>query len=347
MLEAETRELRELLDDKNKSIALLANKQSQSTSQEDVESRKRSHTTMAATRPTEENKAPATRPNGRKVSHSPRPSTTKAPQQGMPQADQQHSWAAPDQAPEHPRKQRKAAPTPLMTAFEHPSISSYGPRTPSVQGIDQGASSATAQDQFGQQSMTYPTPRSEIARSPTTLLGFPTPVDSTVLGVQSCQRMQSDRVAFSDMNFIPYSHETNAAPGFPQSKSEPRLRVWEGFIGTAEGEPLTVYDTVYGAPRVDVLLDGPHLKSARSNMMADPGMAMQHASWAYHHFDSDADHSDSVMSFSPDDCLSTGEDLATEWASASSCHEDGTYNSIMLSDFAPPDSTVLDTVLAL
>jgi hypothetical protein len=234
-----------------------------------------------------------------------------------------------------------------MTAFDHPSLGGYGPRTPSAQGVDQGPNSTQAQDQFSQQPMTYPTPRSEVARSPTNVLGFSTPVDSNMLGVQSCQRMQSERVAFPDMNFVPYGNESNAAPNFPQSKSEARLRAWEGFIGAAESEPLTVYDTVYGAPRGDVLLDGPELKSARSDMMPDPSMAMHHASWAYHQFESDADHSDSVMSFSPDDCLSTGEDLAAEWASASSCHEDGTYNSMLLSEFAHPESTGLDTVLAL
>lgn len=327
--------------------AALANKQPQPMSQEDVESRKRSHAAMAANRPAEEIRAPSTRPDGSKVSQSPRPRTTKSPQKAMAPVDHQHPWSAPDQGPERSRKQRKAAPTPLMTAFEHPSLSGYVPRTPSVQGVDQGPNSAHAQDQFNQQPVTYPTPRSEVARSPTNLLGFSTPADSTVLGVQSCQQMQSDRVAFSDMHFIPYGNETNAAPGFPQPNLEHRLRVWEGFVEPTEREPLTVYDTVYGAPRGAVLLDGPELKSARSDMMADPCVAMHHASWAYHQFDSDADHSDSVMSFSPDDCLSTGEDLAAEWASASSCHEDGTYNSIMLSEFAHPDNAGLDTVLAL
>jgi hypothetical protein len=351
VLEAETRELRELLDEKNKKIASLSHSQPLPLTQEGSESRKRSHAAMSTNKSAEQIRAPSAKPDASRMPHSPRSPPTKPT---ASPSDQLQPWSGPTHGFEHSRKLRKAAPARLNTAFEHPCLRDQAPITPSMQSADQVPNSARFRDSIAQQqqqqqqqSLTYPTPRSEVARSPSIVFGLPTSAESAVSGISSSQSLQPERVLYPNMNYIPYGNDSNGAPVFAHSKSDSRLRGWGNFMNDAESEPLTVYNEAFGGPRVDVLLEGSELKPAHSSIMANPSMAMHHASWAYHQFDSDADHSDSVMSFSPDDCLSNGEDLAAEWASASSCHEDGTYNPMMLSEFAHPENTTLDTVLAL
>ncbi|KAI2480830.1 C6 transcription factor FacB [Pyrenophora tritici-repentis] len=118
----------------------------------------------------------------------------------------------------------------------------------------------------------------------------------------------SHRASFSMPNKRRTSHDPSASYALqngPSIKTEVSTSDWERMLSSLDNGQTNIYDTIYGGPRADALLDvAPLSASADSNATWSPTV------WNWSSYSSEAPPPQSVLSFS-DESLTSGEEFGT------------------------------------
>jgi hypothetical protein len=143
-----------------------------------------------------------------------------------------------------------------------------------------------------------------------------------------------DYLAF-DGGAIPSAYTLQA--GSNAIKSEVSASEWERLLGSLDNGQTNIYDTIYGGPPADALIDVPPLSaSSESHVAWSPDM------WNFplgysstEHLNPGAPSAQSVLSFS-DESLTSGEEFPCDFPSvASDSTADRSYPGLVIPELSP------------
>lgn len=108
---------------------------------------------------------------------------------------------------------------------------------------------------------------------------------------------------------------------------------WERLLSSLDNGQTNIYDTIYGGPPADALLDcAPLSAGAETNLAWSPNM------WNWNSYNDQAPPPQSVLSFS-DESLTSGEEFANSVGEYSSTPgSEKIYQGIMIPDMSTPNS---------
>jgi hypothetical protein len=138
-----------------------------------------------------------------------------------------------------------------------------------------------------------------------------------------------DYLSFGNEPEVPSNTTTTAKP----VKTEPGPTDWEKLLGSLDNGETNIFDACYGGPPVDALNTPPMSlpNTIPVTALADNSIAWNADLWALcptetntsagSGLTSGSGQAGSILSFSTDEGLSSSEDFATDWTSASSHNE--------------------------
>lgn len=141
---------------------------------------------------------------------------------------------------------------------------------------------------------------------------------------------QNPNIDFLSFGPDPLAHY-HMGPGKPEvSPSD-----WERLLSSLDNGQTNIYDTIYGGPPADALLDCPPLSAgAETNLTWSPN------AWNWSSYSEQAPPPQSVLSFS-DESLTSGEEFATSVGEyGSTPGSEKIYQGIMIPDMSTPNSAI-------
>lgn len=135
-----------------------------------------------------------------------------------------------------------------------------------------------------------------------------------------------------NIDYLSFTNDPLAGYGLSPNtgiKSEVSNQDWERMLSSLDNGQTNIYDTIYGGPPADALLDlGPLTVAPESNASWSPN------TWALNNFN-DQPPPQSVLSFS-DESLTSGEEFSNSCDYGSTPGSDHLYPSIMIPDMSTP-----------
>lgn len=283
----------------------------------------------------------------------------------MPTLSRQNSnGTSTAESPTSTRKQLKAIAARLSSSIAPKIQGTDGSRRHSISLHPQDARNAS---QPSLHPPTYPS-RSEPARSPVNMFSRPASLGAIPSApVPTKPSKHRHQPSMPNLDFLSFGGDpdmiapptTTIAPASLPVKPDSGPSDWERLLGNLDNGETNIFDACYGGPPVEALLDTPPLR-AHPPITASPP-TMDQDLWAMYpsvsnpigmtalpHEDSLLDAAGSILSFSTDDGLSSGEELTAEWTSASSAHEEeNAYAGLILPEFATADDVTLDAAWGL
>jgi hypothetical protein len=129
----------------------------------------------------------------------------------------------------------------------------------------------------------------------------PTSQQQQLAAQQQAQR-NIDYLSFANDPLASYAlHHNQHNEGI---KTEVSASDWERLLSSLDNGQTNIYDTIYGGPPADALLDVPLSASTESNVTWSPNV------WNWGSYSSEAPPPQSVLSFS-DESLTSGEEFST------------------------------------
>ena len=109
---------------------------------------------------------------------------------------------------------------------------------------------------------------------------------------------------------------------------------WERLLSSLDNGQTNIYDTIYGGPTADALLDCPPLSAgAETNLTWSPSV------WNWGNYTEQAPPPQSVLSFS-DESLTSGEEFGNCGDYNATATHDRIYQGIMIPDMSTPNSGI-------
>jgi hypothetical protein len=109
---------------------------------------------------------------------------------------------------------------------------------------------------------------------------------------------------------------------------------WERLLSSLDNGQTNIYDTIYGGPTADALLDCPPLSAgAETNLTWSPSV------WNWGNYTDQAPPPQSVLSFS-DESLTSGEEFGNCADYNATASNDRIYQGIMIPDMSTPNSGI-------
>jgi hypothetical protein len=121
------------------------------------------------------------------------------------------------------------------------------------------------------------------------------------------QQLAAQQQAQRNIDFLSFANDPLASYALQHNqgiKTEVSASDWERLLSSLDNGQTNIYDTIYGGPPADVLLDVPLSASTESNVTWSPNV------WNWGSYSSEAPPPQSVLSFS-DESLTSGEDFST------------------------------------
>ena len=195
-----------------------------------------------------------------------------------------------------------------------------------------------------------PVSRSEPARSPINMPGRPMSSGARPSAPPPTPKHKSrpDTRKLPNLDYLSFGNEPEAQPARQQSqpvKSQPEPTDWEKLLGSLDNGSANIYDACFGGNPVDALLDAPAmgLPSTTSSIAAlsSSSIAWNPDLWTNlcqtetnTSVDSgitSSGQAGSILSFSTDEGLSSGEDFSADWTSATSSNGNNeAYRGILI-----------------
>jgi hypothetical protein len=146
------------------------------------------------------------------------------------------------------------------------------------------------------------------------------------------RRPNPPSAAHRNIDFLSFNAEplTNYSLGSTTVKSEVSTSDWERLLGSLDGDQTNIYDTIYGGPTAEALLDVGSLSTAtdsRTNWSPD--------TWDWNSYGTQAPPPQSVLSFS-DESLTSGEEFSSNSCEYGTPGSDRLYAGIMIPDMSTP-----------
>lgn len=196
--------------------------------------------------------------------------------------------------------------------------------------------------------------RSEPARSPLNMYSRPastTTRPSAPPALKPKRQIAPQRLPNLDyLSFGNESEQSTSVQAPPPVKTEPGPTDWERLLGSLDNGQTNIYDATYGGQPVDILNDTPSL-THQTPSMNDTSLAWSPGIWAMCNTDAigttntaagtAVGQSESVLSFSSEEGLTSGEDFSSnDWGSASSINGSDAYRGIVMPELGHADEVV-------
>jgi hypothetical protein len=123
----------------------------------------------------------------------------------------------------------------------------------------------------------------------------------------SQQQQQAQQQAQRNIDYLSFANDPLSSYALQHNqgiKTEVSTSDWERILSSLDNGQTNIYDTIYGGPPADALLDVPLSASAESNATWSPNV------WNWGSYSSEAPPPQSVLSFS-DESLTSGEEFST------------------------------------
>jgi hypothetical protein len=124
---------------------------------------------------------------------------------------------------------------------------------------------------------------------------------------QQQQQQQAQQQAQRNIDYLSFANDPLASYVLQHNqsiKTEVSTSDWERILSSLDNGQTNIYDTIYGGPPADALLDAPLSASAESHAAWSPNV------WNWGSYSSEAPPPQSVLSFS-DESLTSGEEFST------------------------------------